>query len=157
MFVCMGNICRSPLAHAVFDSIAKKNNAANIFETESSGTIAYHVGEPADARMTQTAATHGISIIHRARHFKREDLSNYDLILAMDHSNHSDIMGLADRKPEHARKVLMLRQFDPHGSEADDVPDPYYGGAMGFENVFQIVERSCRQLFKEIENGSLNP
>ena len=149
MFVCMGNICRSPLAHAVFEDMVKKANVENQFEIESSGTIGYHVGELPDGRMRETARSHGVPMTHRARQFKKGDLYHYDIILAMDRENLANIRRLAKNEAQ-LDKVQLFRDFDPDASGNAEVPDPYYGGAEGFENVFQIVNRTSANLLTQL-------
>lgn len=146
MFVCMGNICRSPLAHGVMEDKLRKAGMDSEIAVESSGTISYHQGELPDQRMRQTAAEHGISLTHRARQFQKTDFDNYDLILAMDNENLSNILRLAPDRVA-ADKVKLFRDFDPQGS--GEVPDPYYGGQKGFETVFSMVDRTCDVLCRE--------
>ncbi|MBN2527026.1 MAG: low molecular weight phosphotyrosine protein phosphatase [Deltaproteobacteria bacterium] len=148
MFVCMGNICRSPLAHAVFEDMVQKASLEDAFKIESSGTIGYHVGELPDARMRETARRHGVKMIHRARQLKKKDLDDYDMILAMDKENLSNIRKLATSEA-HLQKIQLFRNFDPNATGGAEVPDPYYGGDDGFEHVFQIVQRTCEQLLKD--------
>jgi len=144
MFVCLGNICRSPLAHAVFDKRASE--AGLNIQTESCGTGAWHVGEPADARMRKTAGEHGVIITHHARQFQPADLDDYDLIIPMDKGNLRDLKKYA--RPEHLEKIRLMREWDPQGGT--EVPDPWYGGPEGFETVFEIVDRSCEVLVQEL-------
>lgn len=151
MFVCTGNICRSPLAHAVFEDLVHRAGRQGEFEVESSGTTAYHVGEPADARMRKTARQHGVDINHRARHFSAYDFEEYDLILAMDNQNLANIKRQAPDSTA-ANKVRLFRDFDPAAQPGSEVPDPYYGGAEGFERVYTMVERTCRELLAAL-NG----
>ncbi len=146
MFVCLGNICRSPVAHAVFEDLVRQEGLDDRISVESSGTGAWHLGEPADSRMRRTARKHGVTIDHRARAFSPADFREYDLILAMDRQNYRDIMSRGSA--EDREKVRMFRDFDPAGS--GDVPDPYYGGPEGFEDVYRIVERTARALLDEI-------
>lgn len=148
MFVCMGNICRSPLGQAVFEHIIHKENAQNRYKADSSGTIAYHVGEQSDSRMRAVAARHGVPINHRAQHLKRRHLDEFDLILCMDSDNLHDAKRLAKTEEQRA-KVRLLRDYDPEGG--GDVPDPYYGGEAGFERVFEMISRSAEALFGELE------
>ncbi len=149
MFVCMGNICRSPLAHAVFEDIATREGAAARYRVDSSGTIAYHVGEPPDERMRKVAARHGVEMTHRSQHLKKRHLDEFDLILCMDRDNLRDAQRLAMSEAT-AAKIAMLRDFDPEAR--GDVPDPYYGGPEGFERVYDIVSRSCEALFDALEH-----
>ncbi|MCG8451729.1 MAG: low molecular weight phosphotyrosine protein phosphatase [Spirochaetales bacterium] len=147
MFVCLGNICRSPLGHGVFaHHVAQAGLQDQIF-VESSGTGAWHVGEQADARMRSVAASHGVPIDHRAQKFASSDFEQYDLILAMDSQNRRDILSLCPH-PSLAAKVKMFRDFDPQGP--GDVPDPWYGGPEGFEMVWDIVERTASHLLQHI-------
>jgi protein-tyrosine phosphatase len=149
LFVCMGNICRSPLAHAVFEHLAAQRGVADLFAVDSCGTHAYHVGELADPRMRAAAKEHGVRIDHRARHLRPQDLNHFDIIAAADRDNLADIRMLATSE-EQLAKVVLLRDFDPDPAGEPDVPDPYYGGARGFEKVFQIVHRSCGMLLDEL-------
>ena len=148
MFVCMGNICRSPLAQAVFEAIVEQNNAGDRYLVDSSGTIAYHVGEESDPRMKAVAHRHGVEINHRAKHLKRHHLDAFDHILCMDTENLIDALRLAKSQTQ-AAKIQRLRDFDPEGP--GDVPDPYYGGPSGFDTVLEIVTRSSEALFKAME------
>lgn len=152
MFVCLGNICRSPLAHAVFQEIVNERELSDGYEVQSSGTCAYHVGEPSDSRMKQTALDHGVKIKHRARQIFRCDLEDYDYIFAMDHNNYSNLRRLTANEGLLAR-IRMFRDYDPEGP--GDVPDPYYGGQEGFETVFSIVKRTCDNILDLMESGDL--
>ena len=147
MFICTGNICRSPLAHAVFEHLVKQEGLENKIEIESSGTGAWHVGEQADSRMRRTASDHGVRLNHRSRQLHRKDLSDYDLLLTMDLHNYRDTLALC-RSEEERHKVRMFRDYDPE--EGGDVPDPWYGGMDGFEIVWHIVFRTCTSLLDEI-------
>lgn len=149
MFVCMGNICRSPLAHAVFEKMVQDQGLGDRFHIESAGTINYHAGEPADPRMRATAAQHGVIVDHRANHLSPADLDTYDIILAMDRDNLSNIRALV-QQPEQLEKIRLFREFDPEGGPNAEVPDPYYGGPAGFEQVYQMVERTSRALLDEL-------
>lgn len=151
--MCSGNICRSPLAHAVFQNLLQQNGGDERYFIESSGTTAYHVGDNADSRMRQTAARHGIRVDHRARQFTREDLTNYDLILVMDRDNYRTVRSLAEGVLL-AEKIHMFREFDPecrHNGVPCEVPDPYYGGVEAFEHVYSIVHRTSRNLLEVLE------
>ncbi len=149
MFVCLGNICRSPLAHAVFQHLVNLKNLSSQFNLDSSGTSAYHIGEPADSRMIMTARNYGILIDHLVRQFKRPDFERYDLIMAMDRQNYSDIIRLSSNEKDH-QKVKLFREYDPKLTLVKDVPDPYFGGENGFDNVFKIVSRTCENLLSVI-------
>lgn len=150
MFVCMGNICRSPLAEGVFRHIAQEIGVFERYEVASSGTGAWHVGQKPDRRMRETAHNHGVSLEgQRAQQFEYNDFSYYDVILAMDSNNLGNIQHL-DRKNKYTEKVKLFRAYDPNPGDLQ-VPDPYYGGEQGFEHVYQIVERTVRKLLEELE------
>ncbi len=149
LFVCLGNICRSPLAEGVFKEIVEENKLGASFEIDSCGTSAYHVGELADKRMQEVAFSHGLLLSSRARQFQNHDLQDFDYIIPMDSSNFNSI-----KSSEYKSKIFLLRDFDVYSSGNYDVPDPYYGNDDGFENVYQIVLRSCRELFKKIKNDN---
>ncbi len=153
LYVCLGNIVRSPLAEHLFEKLAAERGLGPRFEVSSAGTSGYHVGERPDPRMRSTAAKHGLDYDGAARQIHAEDLEDYDLIIAMDHSNFNTLRSMAN-SPEQEAKLRMLRQFDPHGGPAHDVPDPYYGGLEGFESTYRIVERSLRGLLDSMETGT---
>jgi protein-tyrosine phosphatase len=152
LFVCSGNICRSPLAHAVFQELLDRRGVAEHYEIESAGTSAYHVGDSADPRMRRTAHGHGIRIDHAARQVSRSDLDTYELILVMDQQNYDSIMRMASNNVQRAR-VRLFREFDPKKGSGMEVPDPYYGGAGGFEEVYSIVERTSARLLEVLEGA----
>ncbi|GAB5410158.1 MAG: low molecular weight protein-tyrosine-phosphatase [Balneolaceae bacterium] len=149
VFVCLGNICRSPTGEGVFIHKVKEAGLDSYFYIDSAGTAAYHTGERADRRSQEAANLHGVHLPSIARRFEYSDLEEFDLILAMDSSNLTNINQL-DRKGRFSHKVKLMREFDPK-PEDKNVPDPYYGGVMGFENVFQMVERSCDTLLEELK------
>ena len=143
LFVCLGNICRSPLAEGVFRHQVKEMQIEGLFQVDSCGTAAYHIGELPDERSVANAEKNGVAYTHRARQFKTSDFHNFDIILPMDDSNKRDIEALM---PFDAKaKVFKMRHFD-HFDHNADVPDPYYGGADGFQEVFEIVDRSNKGL-----------
>ncbi len=149
VFVCLGNICRSPTGEGIFIHKVKQASLESYFYIDSAGTAAYHTGEKADRRSQETANGHGIHLPSIARRFEYADLEEFDLILAMDSSNLTNINQL-DRKGRFTNKVKLLREFDPKPGNKE-VPDPYYGGARGFENVFEMVERSCQTILDELK------
>ncbi len=149
LFVCLGNICRSPMAEGLFLHIIENEGIADRFEVDSAGTSGYHSGEQADQRMRKTAISHGIRLTSRARKLTEEDLDAFDYILPMDHSNLSNIQRIMVSNKEHRAQVILMRDFDPE-PEDGNVPDPYYGGISGFEDVYQILLRSNQQLLKKI-------
>ncbi len=143
-FVCLGNICRSPTAEGVFIALAQKHGLTARFSIDSAGTAAYHVGERADPRTLATARRRGVELPSIARRFERADLARFDYVLAMDSANYDALLGLASSDEERAR-VHLLRSFCARSLADDelDVPDPYYGGASGFEDVFDICQAAC--------------
>ena len=147
LFVCLGNICRSPTAEGVFRSMAKMRGMQDKLTIDSAGTGAWHAGEPADARMQQACRKRGYALTSRARQVVAQDFQRFDLILAMDRDNHRDL--LARCPANHQAKVRLFRSFDPE-PDSEDVPDPYYGGPDGFEHVVDIVERCTERLLEQI-------
>lgn len=154
LFVCLGNIIRSPLAENMFAHLADQSGAADRYEVDSAGISGYHVGEQPDSRMRRVAAQNGLQYTGSARQFQVEDFDRFDLIISMDSSNLRSLNRMA-RTPKDLEKVITMRTFDPQGNPEAEVPDPYYGGIQGFQNTFDIVERSCRGLFNALENGEL--
>lgn len=152
MFVCLGNICRSPLAHAVFQKQVDERQLTDLYIVQSTGTCAYHAGEQSDHRMRKTAADRGVNINHKARQIFRYDLEESDYIFAMDKNNFLGIRRLTSNE-ELLKNVYMFRQFDP--LESGDVPDPYYGGQKGFDTVFDIVDRTCRNILDLLEEDKI--
>lgn len=154
LFVCLGNICRSPLAEGVFRDLARERGVEDRYEVDSAGTGAYHVGEAPDARSREVAAAHGIELLGSARQLVAADLERFDFVIAMDRENLDGIRGLGEETGD-GTEVHLLREFDPEAGEELEVPDPYYGGRSGFENVYRMVERSCRELLGHLErNGT---
>lgn len=149
-FVCLGNICRSPTAEGIMIDLVKKQNLEKEIQIDSSGTSAYHVGEPADHRSQATANHHGIHLPSRARQFRPEDFTKFDYVVAMDLANYNHLM---NQRTQNNQKVYLLRQFDPQSPDKASVPDPYYGGAKGFDQVFNICLKGCEGLLKEIKNS----
>lgn len=139
LFVCLGNICRSPLGAAILKKKVKENGMGSRVEVDSCGTSNYHIGDNADPRTLANAKMNGVLMDHCARQLIEEDLDEFDYIFAMDRSNYENILKLANgRKVEH--KVKMMREFDPLGD--GEVPDPYHGGEEDFQEVFEILDRS---------------
>jgi protein-tyrosine phosphatase len=151
LFVCLGNICRSPAAEAAFLDVARAAGRLDEFEVDSAGTGHWHVGERADERMRHAADQRGIAITSRARQVSPSDFEQFDYILAMDREN---LRVLAERAPRGLEdKLRLFRDFDPE-APGTDVPDPYYGGADGFEEVLDIVSRTAAALLEQIPPGS---
>lgn len=154
LFVCLGNICRSPTAEGVMRHIVEQAGLAERFELDSAGTGSWHIGDSPDRRSTAAAAARGIVLDGRARGVDGGDFEHYDLILAMDRYNFRDLQAIAPTDDTEA-KVKMLREFDPMSTPDDyDVPDPYYGGADGFDHVIDLVEAACHGLLSEILAGT---
>jgi len=141
LFICTGNICRSPLAHRLFEKMADERGVGHLFEAESAGTGSWHVGQNADPRTRETARQRGWELSHYANHLKRQDISYYDYLIVMDESHHMHCKRLVGESDTH--KIKYLREFDPIKGEDMDVPDPYYGEQDGFDIVYDICERSC--------------
>jgi protein-tyrosine phosphatase len=153
LFVCMGNICRSPTAHAVFRNLVREQGLEAQIEIDSAGTHAYHVGNPPDARSMQVARNRGIEMLDlRARQVDFGDFIEYDYILAMDHANYSILKEMA--LPEHFEKLFMFLEFAENFSE-QEVPDPYYGGPQGFDLVFDMVADASEGLLQRIRHSHL--
>jgi protein-tyrosine phosphatase len=151
LFVCLGNICRSPTAEGVMRALVRDAGQQERIALDSAGTGAWHVGEPPDARATAAARRRGIALTGAARQVQAGDFEEFDLILAMDRSNQRNL----DRLAPHARarkKVRLLREWDPAADGDLDVPDPYYGGPDGFERVLDMVHAACAALLKELRD-----
>ena len=152
LFVCQGNIIRSPLAEALFRKMSEEAGIEDHYQIDSAGIIAYHAGEGPDFRMQRTAAARGFQYDHRARQVRTRDLNSYDLILAMDAENYKDLLDLTN-SPQQREKIRFMREFDPEGPTRAAVPDPYYGGAHGFERTYDVVERAVRGLLDALIRG----
>lgn len=149
LFVCLGNICRSPMAEGLFLDQVQKQGLEDQIEVDSCGTGGWHVGERADRRMQATAARHGVALPSRARKVRMSDFSEFDYILAMDDSNLHDLQSLERQAASSSAQLFKMRHFDEEAPEAD-VPDPYYGGDRGFEEVYQMLVRSSQALLDHI-------
>jgi protein-tyrosine phosphatase len=146
LFVCLGNICRSPLAEGVFQHLVHEAGASSGFSVDSAGTSAYHRGDLADERSRAVAKTHGITLTSRARAVVPSDYEDFDLLVAMDDENVGNLK--RECPDEHTAKIRLMRSWDPEGP--GDVPDPYYGGPRGFDLIYEIIDRSCRALLDEL-------
>ena len=152
LFVCLGNICRSPGAEAVFNALIKKNGLENELQCDSAGTAAYHVGEPADRRMREIGSKRGYQLTSRARKVDPErDFDQFHYIIGMDRQNVRDLMSIARNKNER-KKIFLMTNFCSHKTY-DSVPDPYFGGDAGFELVLDILEDACEGLLRKIQNN----
>jgi protein-tyrosine phosphatase len=149
LFVCLGNICRSPTAEGVMRHVLCEEGLEDAVEVDSAGTGAWHVGNGPDERSAAAALRRGIRLDGAARQVAGGDFEAFDLVLAADGSNRRALLELASDDESRA-KVRMLREFDPEAGGDLDVPDPYYGGERGFDDVLDIVERSCRGLLDHL-------
>ncbi len=144
LFVCLGNICRSPLAEALFKQKLDDHHVKHLFTADSAGTSDFHRGELPDTRTLKNAEKHGIEIQHLARQFTRRDFQNFDIIVTMDFSNRDNVLALAQTEADRL-KVKMLLDYSP-GHEGMEVPDPWFGGDEGFEQVFNLLNRATNDL-----------
>ncbi len=148
LMVCLGNICRSPLAEGILKS---KTNPENVF-VDSAGTGSYHIGEQPDRRSIAVAKTHHLDITYqRCRQFTVGDFDNFDWIYVMDNANKRDVLALARDENDRGKVKMILNEIFP--DENVDVPDPYYGGEFGFENVYTLLDKACTQIAKKLNNG----
>ena len=149
LMVCMGNICRSPTAHGVFQSLVDEEGLSDCIDVDSAGTHAYHVGESPDPRSQQTAMHHGLDLSdQRARQAVAEDFHRFDYVLAMDQDNYYNLQMICP--PGLEEKLHLFMDFSEEYSERE-VPDPYYGGGRGFEHVFEMVTSAARGLLQQIK------
>ena len=155
LFVCLGNICRSPAAEAVFQKLIDKNNLKNEISCDSAGTSAYHAGEPADGRMSRHAKNRGYDLTSLSRGFKApDDFQNFDMIITMDNSNYDNVIKLAPQISDQNKVSKLTSYCKIH--RINEVPDPYAGGDEGFEHVMDIVEDGCSELFNVIHTRLKN-
>lgn len=150
LFVCLGNICRSPAAEAIFDSVVEKHHAANLYLADSAGTGRYHIGSLPDRRMRVHASRRGYTLDHICRQVNTDDFLKFDLIVAMDRSNADDLRQMAP-SPEAQDKVVEMARWLGEYSHYDHIPDPYYDGDEGFELVITLLEEACQNLFDTLE------
>jgi protein-tyrosine phosphatase len=152
LFVCLGNICRSPTAEGVLRKLVEARGLSASFRIDSAGTSSHHEGELPDPRTRAAARRRGVALEHRARGVTEADFRSFDLLLAMDAAN---VASLRRMRPSDATaEVRLLRSFDPESPPDAEVPDPYYGGSDGFEDVLDLVERACVGLLDEMTKGS---
>jgi protein-tyrosine phosphatase len=159
LFVCMGNICRSPTAEATMRALVADAGLEREIEVDSAGTGAWHLGEAPDERATEAAAARGLALTGAARQVSERDFSDFDFLVAMDRSNLGVLWELAPSKAARSQ-ARLLREFEPGRDGAArgrglDVPDPYYGGERGFEELLDIVDAGCRGLLEQIREGAL--
>ncbi len=148
LFVCLGNICRSPSAENIMNHLVKEAGLEGQITCDSAGTAGYHTGAAPDRRMGVAARKKGIELKGQARQFQPEDLEKFDLILAMDRENYRDILA-SDRAGHYTHKVKMMADYVTHHPD-QEVPDPYYGGDQGFDYVIELLLDACQGLLKEI-------
>ncbi|MGB3514217.1 MAG: low molecular weight protein-tyrosine-phosphatase [Microcoleaceae cyanobacterium] len=144
LFVCLGNICRSPSAENIMNHLIETSNLRELIVCDSAGTGGYHIGSPPDSRMTYAAKMQGINLQGAARKFQVEDFDNFDLILTMDKENYRDVLRL-DTAGKYGDKVRLMCDFCRH-FDVKEVPDPYYGGKDGFDYVIEILLDACEGL-----------
>lgn len=145
LYVCLGNICRSPIAEATMQQLINERGLSHKIKVDSAGTADYHIGDLPDHRTRQNAEGNGIKLTHRCRQISIQDFTDFNYIVPMDSNNLADIQVLslmAYGQHQSNENLFLLRKFDPIGQPNDSVPDPYYGTKADFENVFQIVKRS---------------
>ena len=148
LFVCLGNICRSPMAEGVFLNILVREDSIDLFEIDSAGLLDYHRGELADGRMRSHARARGYTLNHRSRPVVKEDFDNFDWIVGMDDQNIRGLKQLTSNSL-HLAKIHLITDFS-RKMNATHVPDPYYSGDQGFENVIDLLEDACEGLFEEV-------
>ncbi|BDD03815.1 low molecular weight protein-tyrosine-phosphatase [Aureibacter tunicatorum] len=149
LFVCLGNICRSPLAEGIFDHLIQKRGYTQLIGCDSAGTAAYHIGKSPDPRSIEVAEGHGIVLRHKARQFEIHDFEDFDYIFAMDYENLKNIRKIENPLMQTVYDLKLMRAYDPEG--IGEVPDPYYGGQEGFENVYRMLYRSLEKFLDKLE------
>jgi protein-tyrosine phosphatase len=155
LFVCLGNIVRSPLAENIFRRYASIRGLDGKYYVDSAGTTDYHEGEPPDRRMRQEAQKHGLQYSGRSRPITWDDFHQFDLIIALDQHNYIDLRSFAGYQKDFTDKIYLLREFDPIAEDDLDIPDPYYGGKSGFSQTYEMVDRSIIGLLDSLEEGEL--
>ena len=148
-FVCLGNICRSPTAEGVFRHLVREAGLERQVHIDSAGTGSWHVGDPPDRRACAAGARRGIVVDGAARQFRRSDFAKFDYVVAMDSANYEELAALAP-DAEAKKKLFLLRSFDPAAPPNAPVPDPYYGGVEGFDEVVELCLSACRPLLERI-------
>ena len=151
LFVCLGNICRSPAAEGVFLDLLREEGAESRYEVDSAGTGRYHIGQLPDNRMRVHARQRGLELTHHCRQVETEDFENFDLIIGMDASNLANLRRMAP-SVEAARKIHGMAEYFSRGARYDHVPDPYYEGSEGFELVLDLLQDGCRNLYTQLES-----
>lgn len=156
LFVCLGNICRSPLAEGIFAHLACERGVLDRFDIDSCGTGAWHVGHDADSRSIRVAGNYGITLVHEARQLDpHTDFARFHLLLPMDRSNMRGLLAAGSRYAVNPARIRLMRSFDPTQpatSDIPEVPDPYEGSDDGFERVFHMLHRACGGLLDRLTN-----
>lgn len=155
LFVCLGNICRSPAAEAMMQVLVERHGLTERVILDSAGTYGGHSGERSDPRMRRAAEARGIPMTHRARQVREEDFERFDMLIAMDDNNYENLFRLAPNRDYHS-KIYRFREFLRHHSEWSYIPDPYYEGQEGFELVLDLLEDGCTTLIERLQNGGDN-
>jgi protein-tyrosine phosphatase len=151
LFVCLGNICRSPLAEAIFKKQLELKGITDKYHVDSCGTSSQHIGDRPDPRTIRNARHHEVEIIHIGRQLETTDFTEFDLILTMDRSNFQHATEMAGKVHGKKGELKMIRSFDPESLGIQDVPDPWYGNEEGFEEIFQILWRTSESLIEHLE------
>ena len=149
LFVCLGNICRSPAAEGVMRDIVARNGAESAFTIDSAGTGRYHIGQLPDRRMRIHVSRRGYELTHCCRQVTPSDFDDFDLIIGMDDANIADLRDMAP-SPEAMEKIVPMRRYFSPSNRFDCVPDPYYEGAEGFETVLDLLQEGCTNLYNEL-------
>lgn len=154
LFVCLGNICRSPVAEGIFRAMIAEQGLEKEITCDSAGTSSYHLGDLPDRRTRQNAQEHSLKLTHRARRMTGEDLAKFTYFVAMDEANFDAVLKLSQRSVGVVSddNIFLLREFDPVVSDDPNVPDPYYEGPEIFEEVYQITHRCCKQLLTYLKS-----
>ncbi len=148
LFVCLGNICRSPMAEGLFKKQVAEAGMNDQISCDSAGTASFHLGQQPDKRMVSTASSHGVKLNHKARQFNKADFNTFDYIVVMDESNFNNVMKIKPLKGK--AKVIFMRNYDEYVLGVKEVPDPYYGTMEDFQTCYYILESCCRNFLKEI-------
>ena len=154
LFVCLGNICRSPAAEEVLRDMASRGGMADMVEVDSAGTYAGHTGDMPDYRMRAAALSRGYVLTHRARQVRESDFYDFDVIVAMDDNNYHNLFRLAPTR-ESRNKIFRMAEFFTRHADWSHVPDPYYEGHEGFELVLDMLEDGCAEILRRIDKAEL--